>query len=104
MHLSSGIVFDPSPSTGAWIQGLVVLARRRAQLHSLRFCERFSEISATWQYQVLGGIRAFCHSFSAWAIVVSRRVCTTHRPNPYALVVSGGNQEKKQVRARSSDN
>ena len=48
MDLPSGIVLDPSPSTSAWIQGLVVLARDRAQLHCLCFRERFFEISGIW--------------------------------------------------------
>ncbi len=63
MDLPSCVVLDPSSAKSAGVKGLVVLARGRAQLHSLCVCEGFFGIPAIWQFQVLGRILAFCRSF-----------------------------------------
>jgi hypothetical protein len=90
-------IFSESPSCGPafsccsrslvcntrWAQ--VVPTRGRAQLHSLCFCGRFFEISATWQHQVLSGIRAFRRSFRRRAIVMPCRVYATPRDGKFAL-------------------
>ena len=102
VDLPSGTVLDRSSTTRAGVEGLVVLTRRWAQLHSLCFCGRFFEISGIWQHQVLDRIRTICRAFRSRTIVMSRRVYAACCTRSFAFIVSDAATKRPTKHCRAS--